>query len=412
MPRFCIIPSRALTDDRIGAKLLRALCAVGMHAGRDGRGVWASSRTLADAARLDHRDLRRALSDLERFGYLRRVRRTTPHGGDYQSELEVLLDDPVGGEEGQITPGEEGQFAPGEEGWNAPGGGGANHPGGEGRYTPGGEGSGAPGGRGVAPRGRRGAAPPQTSNYTRTTATALPRARGNSDQPVQPRRSDPGLSAADLAELDWLDEPAEPEVALDEPEVPLAGVLAQGLAAPPELTEPVHRAAWDGIVRSAPAPVAVAASIGALASGLHGPGGKAVPWPVIGQALLELQAAAVPFSPAALRAFARRLEAPDPPPRVPTPRYGLPAIGPREETWDEVEARYKRQWAAEDAAAAAREAAQNVAQAADSPGGHRSPSLPAERAPAATPAPALTGLVGAVARAFAIPVAPGVRHVA
>lgn len=390
MPRFCIIPSRALTDDRIGAKLLRALCAVGMHAGRDGRGVWASSRTLADAARLDHRDLRRALSDLERFGYLRRVRRTTPHGGDYQSELEVLLDDPVVGEEGQITPG--------EEGWNAPGGGGANHPGGEG--------SGAPGGRGVAPRGRRGAAPPQTSNYTRTTATALPRARGNSDQPVQPRRFDPGLSDADLAELDWLDEPAQPEVPA---QVPVAAVLAP----PAELTEPVHRAAWEGIVRSAAAPVAVAASIGALASGLHGPGGKAVPWPVLGQALLELQAAAVPFSPAALRAFARRLEAPEPPPRVATPRYGVPATGPREETWDEVEARYKRQWAAEDAAAAAREAAAvAAAQAADPPGGHRFPSLPSERAPAATPAAALGGLVGSVAAAFALPPARGSRHVA
>lgn len=387
MPGLCIVPARALADDALRERDLRALLAVGRFTARDGSGVWASNQTLAEVAGMDERHLRRSLARLEAMGYLVRQRRYHPERGTLTSVMSVVLDDPVIDESQQ-------------------GGGGGQHPRGEGQISPpGGRAKLAPRGRAESARGGRAKLAHQTTPVNETPYSTTARARENSDRAVQPAASDLGLSDADLAELDWLDEPAEPEV---QPEVPAAAVLR----APPELTEPVHRAAWEGIVRSAPAPIAVAASIGALASGLHGPGGKAVPWPVLGQALLELQAAAVPFSPAALRAFARRLEAPDPPPRVATPRYGLPAIGPREETWDEVEARYKRQWAAEDAAAAAREAAQNVAQAADSPGGHRSPSLPAERAPAATPAPALTGLVGAVARAFAIPVAPGVRHVA
>lgn len=382
MPGLCIIPARALADDALRERDLRALLAVGRFTARDGSGVWASNQTLAEVAGMDERHLRRSLARLEAMGYLVRQRRYHPERGTLTSVMSVVLDDPVVDESQQ---GGEGQISP-----------------------PGGRAKLAPRGRAESARGGRAKLAHQTTPVNETPYSTTARdARRDSDRAVQPAASDLGLSDADLAELDWLD---EPEVALDEPEVPLAGVLAQGLAAPPELTEPVHRAAWEGIVRSAPAPIAVAASIGALASGLHGPGGKAVPWPVIGQALLELQAAAVPFSPAALRAFARRLEASEPPPRVATPRYGVPATGPREETWDEVEARYKRQWAAEDAAREA--AAVAAAQAADPPGGHRSPSLPFERAPAATPAPALTGLVGAVARAFAIPVAPGVRHVA
>lgn len=377
MPGLCIIPARALADDALRERDLRALLAVGRFTARDGSGVWASNQTLAQVAGMDERHLRRSLARLEAMGYLVRQRRYHPERGTLTSVMSVILDDPVVDESQQ---GGEGQISP-----------------------PGGRAKLAPRGRAESARGGRAKLAHQTTPVNETPYSTTARAREKSDRTVQPAEVDLGLSEADLAELDWLDAQAP---------APAPAPAVAVLAPPAELTDPVHRAAWEGIVRSAPAPVAVAASIGALASGLHGPGGRAVPWPVIGQALLELQAAAVPFSPAALRAFARRLEAPDPPPRVATPRYGLPAIGPREETWDEVEARYKRQWAAEDAAAAAREAAQNVAQAADSPGGHRSTSLPAERAPAATPAPALTGLVGAVARAFAIPVAPGVRHVA
>lgn len=363
MAQLCIIPARVLADATLTVTQLKALLAVGCFTDRTGGGVWASNAKLADRAGLDKRDLRRALSQLEDAGYIRRTRRTGPAGGDFTSAIEVVLDDPVGGEEGMGTP---------------PGGGDRIPSGGEGTTTPPRGGPQPLRGRGQEPPRRRGPQPLQSSQniipeeqHTAADAAVRPR-RG-----AQPSRGavDLGLSEADLADLDWLDAPAP---------APAPAPAVAVLAPPAELTDPVHRAAWEGIVRSAPAPVAVAASIGALASGLHGPGGRAVPWPVIGQALLELQAAAVPFSPAALRAFARRLEAPEPPPRVATPRYGVPATGPREETWDDVMARYQAKWDAEEAA---------------------------ERAAAAA-APAAAPLVASLSERMALPPARGSRHVA
>ena len=350
MPGLCIIPARALADDALRERDLRALLAVGRFTARDGSGVWASNQTLAQVAGMDERHLRRSLARLEAMGYLVRQRRYHPERGTLTSVMSVVLDDPVVDESQQ---GGEGQISP-----------------------PGGRAKLAPRGRAESARGGRAKLAHQTTPVNETPYSTTARARENSDRTVQPPAVDLGLSEADLAELDWLEAPAP---------APAPAPAVAVLAPPAELTDPVHRAAWEGIVRSAPAPVAVAASIGALASGLHGPGGRAVPWPVVGQALLELQAAAVPFSPAALRAFARRLEAPEPPPRVATPRYGVPATGPREETWDDVMARYQAKWDAEEAA---------------------------ERAAAAAAAPAAAPLVASLAERMALPPARGSRHVA
>ena len=112
MPSLCIIPARALDDDEMTHQQLRALLAVGMHTSRDGTGVWASNRTLAEEARLDERHLRRALAELEARGYIRRVHRTAKNGASATSVMAIVLDEPFPaerrnacGEEGEITPG-------------------------------------------------------------------------------------------------------------------------------------------------------------------------------------------------------------------------------------------------------------------------------------------------------------------
>lgn len=120
MPNLCIIPARALDDPAMTYKQLKALLAVGTFTQRDGSGVWASNRTLAERAGLDERDLRRALADLEGRAYIRRTRRARRDGGHSTSIIDIVLypqttpDHP--GEEGRIAPGEEGQITPGEEG--------------------------------------------------------------------------------------------------------------------------------------------------------------------------------------------------------------------------------------------------------------------------------------------------------
>jgi len=109
--------------------------------------------------------------------------------------------------------------------------------------------------------------------------------------------------------------------------------LADDLAPPSALTDPAHVAAWQCVIRSARSPLAVSAAIAAVASGLHGPNGQAVPWDTIGCALLEMQAAGSAFTPATLRGFVRRLATPDP---APATARG-PDRGPdREMTWDDV----------------------------------------------------------------------------
>jgi len=109
--------------------------------------------------------------------------------------------------------------------------------------------------------------------------------------------------------------------------------LADDLAPPSALTDPAHVAAWQCVIRSARSPLAVSAAIAAVASGLHGPNGQAVPWDTIGRALLEMQAAGSAFTPATLRGFVRRLATPDP---APATARG-PDRGPdREMTWDDV----------------------------------------------------------------------------
>lgn len=149
-------------------------------------------------------------------------------------------------------------------------------------------------------------APTYTSTYT-NTASASATARGD-DPPDAPRPFDPASDPAS--------DTAEP---------------------PPELTDPDQRAAWGGVLRAARSPAAVAASIAAVQSGMQGDHGQSTPWPVVGAALLEMAAVGVGYSPATLRGYIRRLQAPAPTSRVAVPR-GSPirTDAEREVTWDEV----------------------------------------------------------------------------
>ena len=131
---------------------------------------------------------------------------------------------------------------------------------------------------------------------------------------------------------DGWDDPPEPP-----PPSPEARPL-QPWEPPDALTQPLHRTAYTAAVATARAPDALVAELDAIASGLHGPGGQPVPWPVIGQALHELRVAGGGCTPAALRAFVRRVQAEGMPGATappPAPRSGFrePA---RELTWADV----------------------------------------------------------------------------
>lgn len=67
----------------------------------------------------------------------------------------------------------------------------------------------------------------------------------------------------------------------------------------------LHHDAAVGYWRAHQFPDAFAATLTAMAEGMHGP---AVPWETIGFALVEMQGAGARFSPATLRAFVRRLQ--------------------------------------------------------------------------------------------------------
>lgn len=92
---------------------------------------------------------------------------------------------------------------------------------------------------------------------------------------------------------------------------PLRAVVSSGGAAqhdtakPLVFSDPSHQAAADGYRRAHQYPAAFVATLEAVANGMHGP---AIPWSVIGAALVEMQGAGARFSPATLRAFVRRLQ--------------------------------------------------------------------------------------------------------
>jgi hypothetical protein len=95
MPNLCIIPFRALEDGTMTPAQLRVLCAIGAHTDREGAGVWASARTLADEARCDRSTFFRAASYLEAQGYVERTARwSDTDGHQLTSMYRVLLDAP------------------------------------------------------------------------------------------------------------------------------------------------------------------------------------------------------------------------------------------------------------------------------------------------------------------------------
>jgi hypothetical protein len=90
MPNLCIIPARALSDDRVTPTQLRVLLAVGTFTSRDGGGVWASNATIAEVAGLHVRHMRDALKALVSFGYVRKIARP-----GRTAIMAIVLDDPL-----------------------------------------------------------------------------------------------------------------------------------------------------------------------------------------------------------------------------------------------------------------------------------------------------------------------------
>jgi len=102
MPRLCIIPARALSDDRIGPQELRTLAAIGYHTSLQGTGAWAANATMSERAKLEDRNFRRCVANLEAWGYVRRAARYREDGAQTSNTIELILDHQ--GEEGTPYP--------------------------------------------------------------------------------------------------------------------------------------------------------------------------------------------------------------------------------------------------------------------------------------------------------------------
>ena len=104
MPNLCIIPFRALKDERIANADLRILLAIGAHTDRHGAGVWASAKTLSSEALLSRSQFFVSAARLEEYGYITRTERYSVTGTQLTSMLRVLLDEPKGATEGGEGP--------------------------------------------------------------------------------------------------------------------------------------------------------------------------------------------------------------------------------------------------------------------------------------------------------------------
>ncbi len=146
MPGLCIIPSRALDDEECRGARMTALLAIGTYTSRDGSGVWAANETIAERAKLDERDYRRAVAWLVERGYVRKRTRYKQSGAQDTNLLQIVLDEPdepalplaiQGGGgisptppegEGSSPPPREGSSTPPREGSSPPPRGGVEHP--------------------------------------------------------------------------------------------------------------------------------------------------------------------------------------------------------------------------------------------------------------------------------------------
>lgn len=94
MPGLCIIPERALADRECSGARLRALCAIGTFTNREGGGVWAANETIAERAKMDEREFRRAAAWLVERGYVRKRVRYKATGAQDTNQLQIVLDEP------------------------------------------------------------------------------------------------------------------------------------------------------------------------------------------------------------------------------------------------------------------------------------------------------------------------------
>jgi hypothetical protein len=93
MPRLCIIPARALSDERVGAMELRVLAAIGYHTSLQGTGAWPNTKTLAARAGMTLRNVRRAVASLAEWGYVRITARYDELGARTSNLYDIILDE-------------------------------------------------------------------------------------------------------------------------------------------------------------------------------------------------------------------------------------------------------------------------------------------------------------------------------
>ena len=96
MPNLCIVPARAVSDERLTPRDLRALLAIGCYTNRAGENVFASQRTLAVKAHMTRPQMNECIQRLVELGYVRKVNRVDRATGKTMTCVyDLVLDDPV-----------------------------------------------------------------------------------------------------------------------------------------------------------------------------------------------------------------------------------------------------------------------------------------------------------------------------
>lgn len=91
--RFAIVLSAAVTDERINHAAFRVMAMLSTYADKDGW-CWPSQVTMAERLHTSRGAVRRALTELETFGYLQSERRSTDDGRETSKIYRLIYDSP------------------------------------------------------------------------------------------------------------------------------------------------------------------------------------------------------------------------------------------------------------------------------------------------------------------------------
>lgn len=153
--RFAIVPARAVDDRRLSRSTLAMLVTLGTYSDRNGW-CWPSVSTLAVRLGISERQVKRAIRELEKLGYIETQRQFDNRGLEISARRRILFD--------AEPPSDMDDIFKGGGATCHPRGGVTRHP-------------------GVSPEGQKGVVSDDTQTYQRTSHTHSP-LRGDENEPA------------------------------------------------------------------------------------------------------------------------------------------------------------------------------------------------------------------------------------